>query len=320
MPHPVRHPHPFRHLLRKVGVILTAGLALFGAPVMAQPRPTTQSTAASAATTRPPLWVIQKGRATATLFGTIHMLPRNVAWFDATMAHALDSANTLLLEAVPPKDPEALVPLQQKYARLAAPSPVMARVPPQLRPVLASSIKRLNPNLLQWYKDWYIALLVSVDAMQDAGFEVGLGAESVLAARAQIRQIPVEGLETAEQQLIYFASLDDKEQHDLLISTLEKKMENPDSPDTLVRQWLGGETDALARDLNAEFSRTPALRKILVTDRNARWAAEIARRIKTPGNLFIAVGAGHFAGDGNLLDALRAQGLKPRLVTGPERR
>jgi signal peptidase II len=45
--------------------------------------------------------------------------------------------------------------------------------------------------------------------------------------------------------------------------------------------------------------------QLRANDRNERWAAWIAQRMQdTKGHLFIAVGAGHLAGPGNLIDRL----------------
>ena len=67
----------------------------------------------------------------------------------------------------------------------------------------------------------------------------------------------------------------------------------------------------LAERVNRDFERSPMLRRMLVEDRNLRWADWIARRMKAgEGPLFIAVGAGHMAGKGSLLEDLEAQGLK----------
>jgi uncharacterized protein len=53
------------------------------------------------------------------------------------------------------------------------------------------------------------------------------------------------------------------------------------------------------------------LRRMLVEDRNLRWADWIAREMKAgDGTLFIAVGAGHMAGKGSLIEDLERQGLK----------
>ena len=48
----------------------------------------------------------------------------------------------------------------------------------------------------------------------------------------------------------------------------------------------------------------------LLVDRNAKWAAWIAERMRTPGRVFIAVGAGHLAGPDSVQAHLRKYKLK----------
>ena len=44
------------------------------------------------------------------------------------------------------------------------------------------------------------------------------------------------------------------------------------------------------------MAQSPELHRWLFTRRNARWANLINERMKRPGTVFIAVGAGHLAG------------------------
>ena len=54
----------------------------------------------------------------------------------------------------------------------------------------------------------------------------------------------------------------------------------------------------------------PVLRERLLTSRNANWAGWIEQRLEQPGTVFIAVGAGHLAGEGSVQDHLRERDLK----------
>jgi uncharacterized protein YbaP (TraB family) len=56
---------------------------------------------------------------------------------------------------------------------------------------------------------------------------------------------------------------------------------------------------------------------VLVDRRNAAWAATLQHRLARPGTSFVAVGAGHLAGHGSLIELLRARGLHVQRVTSP---
>ena len=57
-------------------------------------------------------------------------------------------------------------------------------------------------------------------------------------------------------------------------------------------------------------SGTSALTAPLLTERNRAWADALAARLKQPGTILFAAGAGHFIGPNSLLDLLRAKGIK----------
>jgi uncharacterized protein YbaP (TraB family) len=64
----------------------------------------------------------------------------------------------------------------------------------------------------------------------------------------------------------------------------------------MIDQWAAGDPEALGATMNEGMRDTPELAKILLTDRNARWAKWIEARLQKPGTVFLAVGAGHLAG------------------------
>src|SRR3546814_6615463 len=65
----------------------------------------------------------------------------------------------------------------------------------------------------------------------------------------------------------------------------------------LIAAWARGDVTALEELADDELKANPNVRKVLLTSRNARWADWIAKRMDTPGTVFVAVGAGHLAGD-----------------------
>jgi len=48
---------------------------------------------------------------------------------------------------------------------------------------------------------------------------------------------------------------------------------------------------------------------VLLTDRNARWAAQLDDRMDRPGAVFVAVGAGHLAGADSVQRMLSGRGF-----------
>ena len=72
----------------------------------------------------------------------------------------------------------------------------------------------------------------------------------------------------------------------------------------------GADADGLAADINKAMRDIPEVGKLLLTDRNARWAQQIDERMDRPGTTFVAVGAGHLAGAESVQRMLEARGMK----------
>ena len=77
----------------------------------------------------------------------------------------------------------------------------------------------------------------------------------------------------------------------------------------MVGNWSRGDAAALAAQLNAD-SDSPELAEALIFSRNRNWAAWIENRMKTPGTVFLAVGAGHLGGKDSVQDVLAKHGFK----------
>lgn len=294
-------------LLRGLAVLL----CLAGTPAArAAPPPVT-----------PALWLVQDSDTRMYIFGTIHALPPGVPWLTRPVVNALDGAQLLILEVPLPEDPMAMLSLIIRLGRAAAPRPLAERVPAEWQPALAEAIARLKPGQLEGYESWYLALtLANLQAVEN-GFQVALGAESVLAERARMKGIRIEGLETPEQQLTYFKALPELDQQQLLIATVRDLPTSKADLEATIADWLAGRKEEMAARINREFEGSPILKQMLVGDRNARWAAQLARTMEQPGQIFVAVGAGHLAGPGNLVELMERHGLRAErvLLPPPER-
>jgi uncharacterized protein YbaP (TraB family) len=80
-----------------------------------------------------------------------------------------------------------------------------------------------------------------------------------------------------------------------------------DMLDAMVAEWAEGDAVKLAEMMNESMS-DPALYQRLLVDRNANWADWIEQRLEQPGEVFIAVGAGHLAGRGSVQELLEGRG------------
>ena len=82
----------------------------------------------------------------------------------------------------------------------------------------------------------------------------------------------------------------------------------PSDGDLIGMQTNNPMFEELARLMNAQED-DPALVEALLTGRNRKWAEWIGNRLEEPGTVFLAVGAGHLAGEGSVQDQLSANGI-----------
>ena len=66
--------------------------------------------------------------------------------------------------------------------------------------------------------------------------------------------------------------------------------------------------------MTEDMAGDTALMERLLWQRNRAWADWMAKRLDTPGTVFVAVGAGHLAGPRSVQADLAAKGLRVRRV------
>ena len=259
----------------------------------------------------PALWRVHDADTEITIFGSIHALPGTTQWLTPRIAGAVDAADTLVLETIVPDDPAALGPLVAQLGIRNGLPPLSARIAPSKRAALAAStaLTGLPPAQLDKMETWLAAITLGDGALSQLGLSPAAGVEAVLTARAKVAKKPVIGLETPEFQLRLFDGLPETDQRALLDATVDDLATARDDTNALVAYWQAGETEALGNDLDKQLRATPALQKVLLAERNARWADWITTALQRPGKIFVAVGAGHLAGPDSLLVMLRRKGL-----------
>jgi uncharacterized protein YbaP (TraB family) len=117
-----------------------------------------------------------------------------------------------------------------------------------------------------------------------------------------------EALETADYQIGLFDSLPADAQKQYLNDVLEQLPTMREDLAKLIAAWKAGRPEELAELLNADET-DERVRKALLADRNAAWAKWLKARLDEPGTVFVAVGAGHLAGNDSVQDQLAADGV-----------
>lgn len=259
----------------------------------------------------PALWVIKDEDTTIYLFGTVHVLKPGLSWFDEAVKDAFDKSDEMMLEIVMPEDQNAvartMMPLAMDQSGKTIPSRLTAD---QLKAYQAAIVSvGLPANAFDNFEPWFPAMTLSVLPLTKLGYDPEQGAEKLLTKFAKADAKPVSGLETLEEQLGFFDQLPDTQQVAFLNTVVRDMDKLGPMLDKMVALWAKGDPDGLAVAMNESMAATPELAKTLLYDRNARWADQIKTRLDKPGTVFIAVGAGHLAGEKSVQDYLKARGL-----------
>jgi uncharacterized protein YbaP (TraB family) len=290
--------------LRRCGARL-AGLA-FGLAMAVQ-----IIAAPAQAIAEPALWKVEGPHATIWLFGSVHALKPALAWRSARMDAAMKSAGVLYLEIPDADDAAAMQALVLRYGVDPA-SPLSSKISPKEKADLEALLKSygMSEAQLEPLRPWMVGLTLSVLPMVKAGYDPTASVEHTLSVEARAAGKPIKGFETAEQQIRFFADLPQDQQVAFLHSSMDDAAKGVADFDDLVAAWDAGDVDAIAEMMNDDLkTKYPSLYKLLLVDRNQRFAEQIAQLAKGDGVVFVAIGAAHLAGPDSVQSDLARLGL-----------
>ncbi|MCR5870790.1 MULTISPECIES: TraB/GumN family protein [unclassified Sphingomonas] len=264
----------------------------------------------------PALWVVKDEDTTIYLFGTIHVLPAGLSWFDEAVKKAFDESSEMVTEIGEMPDPASVQPLILKYAVSTAGPTLTERLPADKRAAFAKAVADagLPAQAVERFQPWFAASQLSLVALMKAGYNPASGAETALSEAAKAANKPVSGLESIEMQFGFFNSLSEAAQIQFLSETLEQLGQVGPEFAKMVAEWSEGDAEGLAAIMNEALRSSPELSKMLLADRNARWAEWIDTRLDKPGVVFMAVGAGHLSGPDSVQVMLEKRQIKTQRI------
>lgn len=264
----------------------------------------------------PALWVVKDADTTIYLFGTVHALKPGLSWFDEAVKDAFDKSGELMLEMVLPDDPGEVAQTMMPLAIDQSGKTLSSRLDPEALKAYQAAMQSVGLPAQQFdmFEPWFPAMMLSVLPVAKHGYDPEQGAEKQLTRAAKEAGKPIAGFETLAEQIGFFDTLPEPAQVTFLNSVVRDLDKLGPTLDTLVVQWSKGDTEALAATMNESLAETPELAQTLLYDRNARWADAIRERMERPGTVFVAVGAGHLAGEKSVQDYLKERGLAAERV------
>ncbi|MGH8190273.1 MAG: TraB/GumN family protein [Rhodanobacteraceae bacterium] len=265
----------------------------------------------------PALWVAKSPAATVYLFGTVHVLPDGAKWRYPALDKALAASDKLYVEE-DDDNPLNMQLLVLEYG-MDLEHPLSGKLDAADEARLDAAAKAAGvaggAATLNAMQPWLAALTISVAPIVKAGYDPKSGADKQLEREFKSNGKPVGAFETAEQQIRFFADLPPALQLDLLHNALDDYAKGPAEIKKLIDAWQAGDVAVIANTVNGGMRQHyPELYRVLLVDRNRRWATQIAGLLKQHGTVFVAVGAGHLAGPDSVQAQLRKLGIKTERV------
>ncbi len=263
----------------------------------------------------PALWVVKDADTTIYLFGTIHALRKGVTWFDGGVKAAYDASSEIVLEIVEPEAAEAQSMVMQKAVDPDGP-PLTQKLGADSAKAYTSAMQAvgLPAPAFEQFEPWFAATMLAVSSVTKSGYDPQSGIEKQLTVAAARDGKTMGELESLSEQLDLFDTMPESQQIAFLNSTVRELPEATAMLDSMVARWSQGDPDGLAALMNKSMSLTPELTKTLLTDRNARWANWIEKRLEQPGTVFVAVGAGHLAGANSVQTFLKGKKIEAKRI------
>lgn len=261
----------------------------------------------------PAVWAVRDDDTTIYLTGTVHLLPDDVNWRNGPIVEAMANAQALVTELSPTELSRVAV-VSNRFTYGTAVTDPRDRFAPELRPAFIALEADDLPTIRNMgaLDDWALALMLARVSANEAGLDADNGMDSALIAEFARRNKPRLGLERAEDQFAAFDAIPPGEQRrmlnrlmrDIAEGTAEVRLR------ATVAAWAQGDMNRLATIIARDAANTPGANRLLLTERNRKWADWMVQRMDEPGTMLVAVGAGHLAGPDSLIVMLAARGIK----------
>ena len=286
---------------------LAAALLSGAAPALAAP-----ALPAALPDAEPAMWVVRDADTTIYLFGTFHALDGKRDWFNDEVKQAFDASQDVVLEIITPDDPTALRATMMQRAMDTSGKTLTSKLSPDGRVRLAALLKThdLPPTALDKFKPFFASLTVATLQFGKMGMGAQHGAEAVIKKAVAGTSKKLGAVETVNEQLLLLDSLSEAEQLKMLESALKQGGSMATEIQAMLNAWNNGDAVTVAKMIQQSDDESPAFFKLMFTDRNARWVKWVDRRLEKPGTVFMAVGAGHLAGDRSVIAMLKKEGHK----------
>lgn len=246
------------------------------------------------------------------LAGSMHALTKHDMPLPAAYTQAFDRSDELVEELNLPKLDESAVSreaLAMGTLHGTTLSQVMGKEQWAKAEKLASK-SNVELDRYENFKPWLAAVGIADTLLVRLGYNPRLGVDMHFARLAEKRKMPSSGLETVAEQFSFFNDMKQDVQKRFLMQTLEQAATAKRDLARLHDAWAVGDVHTLDTLEKKNFNGFPHVRKVLLTERNARWMPHLKKCLASGRTCFVVVGVEHMVGPRGLVALFRAAGDK----------
>lgn len=284
------------------------------APVAETKVPAAEMELAEEVSQGPALWKVSDEDTTIYLFGTVHALPTDVEWYGETISTALESSDTIVTEIKLDEGSQAQMQQVVMSQGLLPPETTLrALLDEEQTAQYEAALTKIGmpAGAFDRFEPWLAGLTLTTLPLLQQGYSTESGVDKVIVRKAPDKAN--EALETIEFQIGIFDGLPQASQIEFMMEAANGVEEVKPFLDRMVAEWIEGDADALAELMN-EGLNDPEVAEQLLYARNRNWAEWIDTRLDAPGTVFMAVGAGHLAGEKSVQDYLAERDIETARV------
>jgi len=259
-------------------------------------------------------WEVKGAHNTVYLLGSVHMLKTADGVLPAEVLEAYRRSQSLVMELdLAEANADALLGTDLASVLLPEGQTLSKLLDPDLYATFLAHAKNvgLEAAASERFQPWFAAILLEQLSLMRDGYEASAGVDMQLTQSAAADHKPIIALETAAEQMGYFARLSLDEQVRFLRFTLRDLDSSDSDPAAVIRAWQRGDVQELERLFRQESADSPQLMRELTSERNRKWLPRIKALLDDDHDDMVIVGAMHLIGEDGLVALLQRQGFHP---------
>lgn len=247
------------------------------------------------------------------LFGTIHMIDRDLFFIPDTLNSILQEVDEIYFEIDTDNLDASILELffsMQDKIFFPEGQSIDDYLAPEDGILLDSVLSEQNfpSQMIKSIKPMFLSIIISQSTSSLSAHSYK-SYEMVLHELAKAQNLSIKGLESIAEQLSIFDKNPIEQQVEELLTLLKSPSDLGESDlDSLNYYYIHQNLNALDKLISKNFVNSSNMEDQLLKNRNEKWIKKIEEELKMSNQVLYAVGAGHLGGDHGVIALLRNAG------------